>query len=76
MPLKPDKSLIYLGKYLSLALTLPGCLVGGYFLGALLDHWLHIPILRVLGLLLGMISGLLQVFRELSRDDAKSKRDQ
>jgi F0F1-type ATP synthase assembly protein I len=74
--LKNDKSFALLGKYLSLALTLPGCLVGGYFIGALLDHWLHIPILRVLGLLLGMLSGVLQVFRELSRDDAKSKRGQ
>jgi F0F1-type ATP synthase assembly protein I len=69
--LKNDKSLIALGKYLSLALTLPGCAVGGYFLGVLLDHWLHIPVLRVFGIILGMLSGLLQVFRELSRDAAK-----
>jgi F0F1-type ATP synthase assembly protein I len=48
--------------------------VGGYFLGALLDRWLHIQALRVAGIIVGMISGLLQVFRELSRDDAKDKR--
>jgi F0F1-type ATP synthase assembly protein I len=71
--LKNDKSLISLGKYLSLALTLPGCVIGGYFVGALFDRWLHIPVLRVLGILLGMVSGLLQIFRELSRDEAKDK---
>jgi F0F1-type ATP synthase assembly protein I len=71
--LKNDKSLISLGKYLSLALTLPGCVIGGYFVGALLDRWLHIPVLRVLGILLGMVAGLLQIFRELSRDEAKDK---
>ena len=59
---------------MSLALTLPACVVGGYFLGALLDRWLHIQALRVAGIIVGMISGLLQVFRELSRDDAKDKR--
>jgi F0F1-type ATP synthase assembly protein I len=71
--LKNDRSLTLLGKYLSLALTLPACVVGGYFLGALLEHWLHIRALRVAGVIFGMISGLLQVFRELSRDDIKDK---
>jgi F0F1-type ATP synthase assembly protein I len=71
--LKNDKSLISVGKYLSLALTLPACVIGGYLLGALFDHWLHIPPLRVFGIILGMLSGLLQVFRELSRDEAKEK---
>jgi ABC-type branched-subunit amino acid transport system permease subunit len=69
--LKNDKSLTLLGKYLSLALTLPACVVGGYFLGALFARWLHVPVLRAGGVILGMISGLLQIFRELSRDDAK-----
>jgi F0F1-type ATP synthase assembly protein I len=72
--LKDDRSLTLLGKYLSLALTLPACVLGGYFLGALLDRWLHIWALPVAGVIVGMISGLLQVFRELSRDDAKDKR--
>ena len=71
--MKNDKSLIALGKYLSLALTLPGCVIGGYFLGALLDYWMHLPILRVVGILLGMLSGLLQIFRELARDSKKYK---
>lgn len=73
MPNRPDKSLIWFGKYLSLALTLPGCVIAGYFLGTLLDRWLHAPVLRVIGILLGMAAGILQVFRELSRDDAKNK---
>ncbi|MBV9301003.1 MAG: AtpZ/AtpI family protein [Acidobacteriaceae bacterium] len=73
MPGRPDKSLIWFGKYLSLALTLPGCVIAGYLVGALLDCWLHIPFLRVLGILLGMLAGLLQVFRELARDEAKNK---
>lgn len=71
MPGKPDKSLIWLGKYLSLALTLPASVVAGYILGALADHFLHVPFLRVLGIILGMAAGIVQIFRELSREERK-----
>lgn len=71
MPGKSDKSFFWLGKYLSLTLTLPASVAAGYILGALADHWLHISFLRVVGILLGMAAGLIQVFRELLRDDKK-----
>lgn len=67
-PPRPDKPLIWLGKYLSLALTLPASVVAGYILGALADHWLHLPLLRALGIMLGMAAGILQIVRELNRD--------
>jgi F0F1-type ATP synthase assembly protein I len=68
MPNKPDKSFFWLGKYLSLALTLPACVVAGYILGALADRWLGIPFLRALGIMLGMAAGLIQILRELGRE--------
>ena len=68
---KSDGSLTWLGKYLSLALTLPASVVAGYILGAVLDHWLHWPILRAIGILLGMAAGLMQILRELSRDERR-----
>ncbi|MFL6462932.1 MAG: AtpZ/AtpI family protein [Bryobacteraceae bacterium] len=71
MPPKSDGSLTWLGKYLSLALTLPASVVAGYILGAVLDHWLHWPILRAIGILLGMAAGLMQILRELSRDERR-----
>lgn len=74
MPLKPDRSLLLLGKYLSLAITLPSSVFGGYLLGSACDHWLHIPFLRVAGILLGMAVGLLKVFQELARDEKKASR--
>lgn len=73
MPSKPDKSLLWLGKYLSLALTLPASLVAGYILGALADHWLHQPFLRAVGILVGMAAGLVKIIQELARDDRKNR---
>jgi F0F1-type ATP synthase assembly protein I len=68
MPPRSDRPLIWLSKYLSLALTLPAAVIAGYILGAFADHWFHIPILRVVGILLGMASGILQIIRELNRE--------
>jgi len=70
--MKKPGSLIWLSKYLSLALTLPASVLAGYILGTLADHWLNLPILRAIGILLGMASGLITIFRELARE---SKRD-
>lgn len=65
---KPDKSLFLLGKYLSLALTLPASLFAGYLLGDWADHWLGLTFLKMVGLLLGLVAGLVQVFREINRE--------
>ncbi len=70
---KPDRPLIWLGKHLSLALTLPASVAGGYIVGAILDRWLHIPFLRVVGILLGMLGGIVQVIRELNREENLKK---
>jgi len=73
MPTGPDKSLVWLGKYLSLALTLPASAMAGYILGALADHWLHWPFLRPMGIVAGMVGGLVKIVQELARDDRKSR---
>jgi F0F1-type ATP synthase assembly protein I len=72
MPQRPDKSVLWLGKYLSLALTLPASVAAGYILGAVADHWLHLAVLRALGIVLGMAAGLIQILRELSRDNNRT----
>jgi F0F1-type ATP synthase assembly protein I len=68
-----QKSLIWLSKYLSLAFTLPASVLAGYILGAVVDHWLHLPILRAVGILLGMVAGMVQIIREISRDERRTK---
>lgn len=71
---KNASHLTWLGKYLSLALTLPASVAAGYLLGAAADHWFHLPILRALGIALGMAAGLFQVLRELSRETNRPSR--
>lgn len=68
-----QKSLIWLSKYLSLAFTLPASVLAGYILGAVVDRWLHLPILRAVGILLGMVAGMVQIIREISRDERRTK---
>lgn len=68
---RTDKPYLWLGRYLSLALTLPASLVAGYIFGAFLDRVFHLPILRALGILLGVAAGLVQVLKELSRDEKR-----
>ncbi len=71
---KSDKQLIWLGKYLSLALTLPASVVAGYILGSLAERWLHLSFLPVAGIILGMVAGLMQIFRELNRETDRPPR--
>ncbi|MBV9760782.1 MAG: AtpZ/AtpI family protein [Acidobacteriaceae bacterium] len=73
-PRKVASNFTWLGKYLSLAFTLPASVAAGYVLGALGDRWLHHSWLRALGIALGMAAGLFQVFRELARDSYRSRR--
>ncbi len=71
MAAKPDKSFFWLGKYLSLALTLPASVVAGYLIGTFADHHFHLPILRAAGIVLGMAAGMVQIFKEISRDESR-----
>ena len=75
---KPDKSLSTGGKYLALATALPGYVLAGFLLGAFLDHWLHWPILKALGVILGTFGGLSEIVRQLLRDEkrAQASKDQ
>jgi hypothetical protein len=73
MPDRPNKSLITGGKYLALVTSLPGYVLAGFILGALADRWLHWPILRAIGIILGTFSGISQIVRQLLRDEKRAQ---
>ena len=72
-PGKPDKSFLWFGKYLSLALTLPASVFGGYVIGEFAGHYFHLTFLAVIGIVLGFAGGFIQILRELSRDEKRDK---
>ncbi len=73
MPRKPDHSYIQAGKYLSLAFTLPATALGGFLVGSFFNHWLDFAFLPAFGIILGVVGGLLQIFRELARETKNVK---
>jgi hypothetical protein len=73
MPAPPNKPLITGGKYLAIATSLPGYVLAGLILGAAADHWLHWPILRAIGVILGTFAGLSQMVRHLLQDEKRSQ---
>jgi MFS family permease len=58
-------------KYFALVTTLPGYVLAGFLLGAFADHWLHWPILRAIGVILGTFTGLSHIIRQLLRDEKR-----
>jgi len=73
MPTPSGKSFISGGKYLALATALPGYVVAGLLLGIFGDHWLHWPVLRGIGVILGTFAGLGQIVRQLLRDEKRAQ---
>ena len=59
---------VQFGRYSQIAFMLPGGTVAGYLLGALLDRWLHVGWISVVGLILGTVAGLIELIRTVSRD--------
>jgi hypothetical protein len=73
MPTPSGKSLVTGGKYLAIATALPGYVLAGFLLGAFADHWLHWPVLRGIGVIVGTFTGLSQIVRQLLRDEKRAQ---
>jgi len=61
-PAKKDP-LIALARYSEIGFIIPASILLGFFLGKLLDYWLHTKWLYLIGLLLGAAIGFWQVIR-------------
>ena len=67
----PKDSLVrQFGKYYSLAFLLPVSILVGFVIGYLLDKAFGTSFLRIIFLFLGVAAGIIEVIRELSKDDA------
>jgi F0F1-type ATP synthase assembly protein I len=71
--LKPDpqtKSIwVIAGQYSSLAFILPSSVFAGYVIGYLLDKYFGTTYLYIVFMVLGIISGFIQIFRFLKKHE-------
>ena len=67
-----DSLINQMGKYYSLAFLLPACILVGFLIGYFLDKAFGTSMLKIIFLLLGVAAGIIEVIRELSKDDAPS----
>lgn len=69
MPEK-DNLPVQLGKYYGLIFVVPAAALVGFGIGYLLDRVFHTGILKIIFLLVGVAAGIIDLLRELSKDDA------
>ncbi|HXY09265.1 MAG TPA: AtpZ/AtpI family protein [Terriglobales bacterium] len=58
-----------LGRYSQIAFIFPAATVVGWLLGLALDHWLHTRWLYLVGLILGIVAGFVELIRLVSSMD-------
>jgi F0F1-type ATP synthase assembly protein I len=61
------------GKYSGLTFLIPACVLIGYTIGYFLDKAFGTSFLKVVFLLLGVAAGLIELVRELNKDDVETK---
>jgi len=57
------------GKYYSVVFILPASVLVGFVIGYFLDKWLGTGFLKIVFLFLGLASGMIELIRELSKDN-------
>jgi F0F1-type ATP synthase assembly protein I len=57
-----------MASYAQLAMLLPAATFVGWLIGVALDHWLHTTWLYILGLILGIVAGFMELIRTVVKD--------
>jgi F0F1-type ATP synthase assembly protein I len=68
VPPSKKNLLVQVEEYVALALLLPIATLVGYGMGYLLDRFFGTTFLRIVFLLLGIVSGFVQIVRQLTRE--------
>jgi F0F1-type ATP synthase assembly protein I len=64
--------LVQLANYSQLAFIFPAATVAGWLIGLGLDHWLHTTWLYLVGLILGIIAGFVELIRTVTSGSGNS----
>jgi F0F1-type ATP synthase assembly protein I len=60
---------VQLGQYSQIAFIFPAATVVGWLIGVALDHWLHTTWLYIVGLIVGIIAGFVELIRMVNSSD-------
>ena len=63
--------LVQIAKYSQLAFIFPAATVAGWLLGLAADRWLHTTWLYLVGLILGIVAGFVELIRTVASSDSK-----
>ncbi len=63
---------VQIARYSQLALILPAATLVGWLIGAGLDHWLHTTWLYLLGLIVGIAAGFVELVRTVMSSEPKA----
>jgi F0F1-type ATP synthase assembly protein I len=69
----PNKKnlLVQLANYSQIAFIFPAATVVGWLVGVGLDRWLHTTWLYLVGLILGIVAGFVELIRIVTSSDSK-----
>jgi F0F1-type ATP synthase assembly protein I len=70
-PEKSKGSLVQLARYSQLAFVLPAATLVGWLIGAALDRWLHTGWLYLVGLIVGIVAGFVELIRTVTSSQGK-----
>jgi F0F1-type ATP synthase assembly protein I len=59
---------VQLARYSQLAFIFPAATIAGWLLGAGLDRWLHTSWIYLVGLILGIVAGFVELIRTAMSD--------
>ena len=61
--------MLQLARYSQIGFALPAMTAAGWFLGKLLDGWLHTTWLYIAGLLFGIVAGFVELSRIVTKNN-------
>ena len=68
---KERSTWIQMAKFSQLAFVFPAATVVGWLIGVALDRWLHTTWLYLLGLILGIAAGFVELIRTVTSSESK-----
>jgi F0F1-type ATP synthase assembly protein I len=68
---KERSTWIQMAKYSQLAFVFPAATVAGWLIGVALDRWLHTTWIYIVGLIVGIVAGFVELIRAAMSAESK-----